>query len=220
MKLTAYHKIGGTLLAGFALAVAALLFISWLAEEVLEGDTQKFDERVRAAINEHASPVLTSAMRFITIFGSTIFLIILCLCVVLIFVRIKWRHAARLFGLTMAGALVLNTVLKLSFHRARPTPYFGIVTPSSYSFPSGHALYALCCYGTLAVIITSRLQSRAARLIAWTAAGALILLVGFSRIYLGVHYPSDVLAGYTAAVIWVLAIAFADRLLQRRKARL
>lgn len=215
IKLKDYHKIGLTLLAGLALAVGVLFLFSWLAEEVFEGDTQKFDEGVRAAINQHASPALTSVMRFITFFGSTIFILALGICVVVVFIWIKWRHAALLFTITMAGALVLNGTLKLLFHRARPEAYFGIIAPTSYSFPSGHALYSFCFYGTLAVITSARLHSRAIRFVIWAAAVSLILLVGMSRIYLGVHYPSDVLAGYMTAFIWVMAVAFGDRWLRR-----
>jgi undecaprenyl-diphosphatase len=214
-KLKDYHKIGLTLLAGLALAVGVLFFLSWLAEEVFEGDTIRFDEGVRAAINQHASPALTSLMRFITFFGSTIFILAAGICAALVFIRVKWRHAALLFAITMAGALVLNGTLKLLFHRARPEPFFGMVAPTSYSFPSGHALYSLCFYGTLAVITGTRLRSLTVRLIGWVVAVSLILLVGISRIYLGVHYPSDVLAGYMTAFIWVMAVAFGDHWLRR-----
>jgi undecaprenyl-diphosphatase len=214
-KLKDYHKIGLTLLAGLALALGVLFLFSWLAEEVFEGDTQTFDEGVRAAINQHASPALTSLMRFITFFGSTIFIIASGICIVLIFIWIKWRHAALLFTITMAGALVLNGTLKLLFHRARPEAFFDTIAPTSYSFPSGHALYSLCFYGTLAVITSARLQSRAVRITCWAAAVSLILLIGISRIYLGVHYPSDVLAGYMTAFIWVMAVAFGDHWLRR-----
>jgi undecaprenyl-diphosphatase len=204
-----------TLLAGLALAVGALLFFSWLAEEVFEGDTIRFDEGVRTSINQHASPALTSLMRFITFFGSTIFILALGICIVLYFLLIKWRRAALLFAITMAGALVLNGTLKLLFHRARPEPFFGMAAPTSYSFPSGHALYSLCLYGTLAVMTSARLRSLARRLVIRALAVSLILLIGVSRIYLGVHYPSDVLAGYMTAFIWVMAVAVGDHWLRR-----
>jgi undecaprenyl-diphosphatase len=137
------------------------------------------------------------------------------ICIVLFFIWLKWRHAALLFTITMAGALVLNGTLKLLFHRARPEPFFGIVAPTSYSFPSGHALYSLCFYGTLAAITGARLRSLAVRLAIRVAAISLILLIGTSRIYLGVHYPSDVLAGYMTGFIWVMAVAFGYHWLRR-----
>lgn len=210
LMLWDYHNIGLTLLVGLALAIGVLFLFSWLAEEVFEGDTQKFDEAMRAAINRHASPALTSAMRSITFFGSTVFIVGLAICVVLVFILIKWEHAALLFAITMAGALALNGVLKLFLHRTRPKAYFDIVAPTSSSFPSGHSLYSLCCYGMLAFLIGAGLQSLAVSFVVWAVAVSLILLVGSSRIYLGVHYPSDVLAGYMSAFVWVMAVAFGD----------
>lgn len=106
---------------------------------------------------------------------------------------------------------------KLSFQRPRPVPFFDTPLPSSYSFPSGHALFSFCFYGMLAAIITARLHSRSARTVIWLLAGVLVALIGLSRIYLGVHYPSDVLAGYAAALVWVVAVAFGDHMLSRRR---
>jgi len=100
----------------------------------------------------------------------------------------------------MAGALVLEIWLKLAFHRARPAAFLGLASPDSYSFPSGHALYAMCLYSALASITAGR------RMLAWTAAGLMIALIGFSRIYLGVHYPSDVLAGWSIGWFWTRSV--------------
>jgi undecaprenyl-diphosphatase len=114
---------------------------------------------------------------------------------------------------------VLDLALKHTFHRARPIGFFGI-SPSSYSFPSGHALGSLCFYGVLAAILSARVRGRAARFCIWIAASILVTLIGFSRIYLGVHYPSDVIAGYCAAAVWVGMVVFLDRTLGRRRAGL
>jgi len=108
----------------------------------------------------------------------------------------------------------LNTVLKLSFHRGRPDPFFNLATPGSYAFPSGHALFALCFYGVMAQIWSDSRRSRELRWMIWSAAVCLIGLIGLSRIYLGVHYPSDVLAGYAAAIVWISAVTM---LVRRRK---
>jgi undecaprenyl-diphosphatase len=96
--------------------------------------------------------------------------------------------------------------LKLIFRRARPEAFFGYAEPITYSFPSGHSIVSACFYGVLAAILTARMKSRARRIAIWMAAALLAFLIGLSRIYLGVHYPSDVLAGYAAAVIWVVAV--------------
>lgn len=218
MKIMSKSRAGLALLTGLTLAAGMLVFIIWLAEEVLEGDTQRFDEQVRVIVNQHAQPWFTAAMHFVTYFGSTIVISSLSVCAVVAFYLIKWRRASLLLLVTMAGAMVLNATLKLSFQRARPVPFFDITAPSSYSFPSGHALFSFCLLGTLAAIISRRVQGVWTRLAVWAAAAVIVMLVGFSRIYLGVHYPSDVLAGYAAAFVWVMSVAIVDRLLHRREA--
>lgn len=212
MKLTDYRRSSVTLLAGLALAALALVLFSWLAEEVFEGDTRLFDEQTRAHINSHAAPSLTVAMRGVTYLGSTIVVLALSFCALVAFYLLKWRRAAVLLLITMAGAFLLNYVLKETFQRARPEPFFGILAPKSYSFPSGHSLLSFCLFGTLAAIIHRRTRNIAVRIVVWVVAALLVALVGFSRVYLGVHYPSDVIAGYLAAAVWVLAVAFGDRL--------
>lgn len=210
------RHLGATLLIGLAIAVGALLLFAWLADEVLAGETIRFDAAIRGIIHQYASPVLTSLMRAVTMFGSPRILIPLCLGVAAGFLIAGWRRAVVLLSITFLGAILLDVVLKLSFHRTRPVPFFDTPLPSSYSFPSGHALWSFCFYGALAAIITGRVRSRFARTIIWALAGLMILLIGISRIYLGVHYPSDVLAGYAAALVWVIAVAIGDRLLRRR----
>jgi undecaprenyl-diphosphatase len=113
----------------------------------------------------------------------------------------------------MLGAAALDAALKFAFHRPRPVPFFGS-TPSSYSFPSGHALGSFCFYGMLAAILAKHARGRTAKFCVWMIAVFLVGMIGFSRIYLGVHYPSDVIAGYCAAVVWVGAVGFLERTLR------
>ncbi len=208
------RRIGLRLAGGFALAVVVLIFLAQLTEWVLEGETRRFDDEVLALAHQHTSPLLTSAMKFVTMLGSTEFLLPLGVCVGVIFF-IGGRHRAMtLFAITMAGAVVLTFTLKLSFRVTRPQPFFDIHAPGSYSFPSGHALSSFCFYGALAAIIADRTRSHGMRVLVWSLAALLIALIGFSRIYLGVHYPSDVLAGYGAAFVWVMMVALVDRLLR------
>jgi len=101
----------------------------------------------------------------------------------------------------------------------RPASFFDYPLPGSPSFPSGHALFAACVFGGLAVLLTDRMETRLLQILVWVIAVSLILLVGLSRVYLGVHYPSDVLAGYAIGVIWVTAIAFGDHLITQRRRR-
>jgi undecaprenyl-diphosphatase len=208
---------GWRLLIGLILAVAALIFFGWLASEIFEGETKIFDETIRQAVNQIASPGLTKLMIFISFIGSAIFLVPLGVIVLIIFLRLKWRRAAVLFVITMAGEIILDLTLKRFYGRVRPVPFFDYPLPSSYSFPSGHALGSFCFYGILAWLITTRLENRTARIVIRILAAILIFLMGFSRIYLGVHYPSDVVGGYSAALVWTVTVGLGDFFFNRRK---
>ena len=197
------------------LTLSALILFALLADWVLEGETKHFDAAVLTTIHQYSSPFLTSIMRVLTHLGSTTFLMLVS--VFLVFLGLRRQRAAVLLAITMGGAALLIWVLKLEFQRARPVPFFELSQPKTYSFPSGHALGAFCFYGALAAIISDRMQNRRGRLITWSVAVLLIVLIGFSRIYLGVHYPSDVLAGYAAGLVWVMTVASVDRLLLRRR---
>ena len=210
------RHLGLTLLIGLGLAAGALFFFARLADEMLEGDAQQFDDRARAGINQWASPALTSAMRVVTVLGKPALLFGLSLVAGLIFLARKNHKAAMLLVVAMAGSILLDTVLKVSFRRTRPVPFFDIEAPSSFSFPSGHALVSFCFYSVMAALISARTKSRTVRIIVWAVAALMVIAIGLSRIYLGVHYPTDVLAGYAAAFIWVIIIGVVDRVLRRR----
>ncbi|HEY3582392.1 MAG TPA: phosphatase PAP2 family protein [Pyrinomonadaceae bacterium] len=211
--------ISFSLLLGLATAIAALVFFGWLADEVLEGETRHFDDVTRAAVHTLASPALTTAMRGISFLGSTLFLTAMTILAVAWFALRKWGREAKLFAITMIGASALNTTLKLVFQRPRPVPYFNLTAPETYSFPSGHALASCCFFAGLAAILSGRIKSRRTRTIVWVAAATMFLLIGLSRIYLGVHYTTDVIAGFAAALIWILVVRFVELQLARRRRR-
>ncbi len=218
MKSERERALSWIFFLGLSAAVLALFLFAWLADEMLEGDTRAFDQYVRLALNGHASPDLTAVMRFFTAFGSPVVMVALSAALVVIFYYLHWRRATWLLLITLAGALVLNLALKLTFQRPRPpVTFFGTPAPASYSFPSGHAMFSACLFGIVAALVSPRLRSRASRVAIWMAAIVLALMIGVSRIYLGVHYPSDVIAGYAAAVVWIVTVASADRLLRRRR---
>lgn len=208
-----------SLLLGLAAAVGALIFFGWLADEVLEGETRHFDEVTRAAVHQLASPALTAIMRGISFVGSTISLTLATVAIVVCFAMRKWGREAKLLAITMVGAALLNVTLKLTFKRARPVPFFNLTAPETYSFPSGHSLMSCCFFGALAAILTGRIKRKRVRALVWTLATAMFLLIGFSRIYLGVHHTTDVIAGFAAAMIWILIIRFVEMELRRRRRR-
>ncbi len=151
-----------------------------------------------------------------TYLGSVAFLTGAGACAVLVFVLARRGRAAVTLLVTMAGAALLNFTLKLVFGRERPEPFFDTPLPESYSFPSGHALLSFCFYGVIAAMIIARIEGTWGRAAVWAGAALLVTLIGLSRVYLGVHYPSDVAAGYAAAFVWVVIVASADRVMEAR----
>jgi undecaprenyl-diphosphatase len=214
-----FEFLSFSLLLGLVAAIGTLIFFSWLTDEVLEGDSVHFDEFTRAAVHTLASPAMTLVMRFLSFVGSTIVLTIGTAIVVIWFATKRWGREATLFAATMIGAALLNITLKLTFKRARPTPFFDLTPPETYSFPSGHSLASACFFGALAAILTARIKNRRPRTIIWFVCALMFLSIGFSRIYLGVHHTTDVIAGFSAALIWILMVRFVETQLARRRRR-
>ncbi len=178
-------------------AFSALIFV-WLAFAVVNGETAGFDNSVREAVHSFATPALTRVMLGFTFVGTTGFIALVGAAFVWWLIKTsRLRDAVWLIALQISAHLVLQ-ILQFAFHRTRPEPFFGLAKPVSYSFPSGHALLSTVFYLSLAILMTGRLAVR-------TAAGLLALFIGFSRVYLGVHYPTDVLAGFAAGVFWLSA---------------
>src|SRR5207237_2371501 len=137
-------RLGLRLVVGLTAAAVTLFLFARLASETLEGDARQFDDWSRSSIHRIASPGLTSVMQAVTARGAPSLLFGLTLITAIGFAIAKRYRAMMLLIATMAGATILDQVLKLSFHRARPEPFFDILSPSSFSFPSGHALASFC----------------------------------------------------------------------------
>jgi undecaprenyl-diphosphatase len=201
-------------LLSLAAAFLSIFLFAWLAESVAKDQTAQFDSYIRAAVHQWATPALTRFMFAVTWMGS-VGLAIVAILAFALFRHFLWRRAAIWLLVTLTGAAILSLGLKSAFHRPRPVPFFGHM-PHTYSFPSGHSLFSFCLYGVLAGLLADRAQSKLLRVLIWVIAAALILTIGLSRIYLGIHYPSDVLAGYLAGAIWVSTMLVLDRLNIRR----
>lgn len=206
-----------SLLLGLGAAVGALIFFGWLTDQVFEGDALHFDEATREAVHQLASPAMTVVMRFFSFIGSTLMLTIGTTIVVVLFAIRRWGREAKLFAVTMIGGSLLNITLKLTFKRSRPIPFFDLWPPETYSFPSGHSLMSAVFFGALAAILSGRIKKKRVRTMVWVLATCMFLVIGFSRIYLGVHHTTDVIAGFSAALIWILVVRFVEMHLARRR---
>jgi membrane-associated phospholipid phosphatase len=192
-------------------AIFATVAFIWIAFSVLTGPVPPFDIEVRLFIHSVASPGLTIAMAWLTNLGNGWFLFPFGAVIVYYLARANRRREAALFGISLLGANIFDQAMKLAFQRPRPDPFFDYPRPFTYSFPSGHAFVSFCFYLTLAEILIEPGWPRSRRILAWTAAASTTFVVGLSRIYLGVHHPSDVIAGYVGAIAWTCVVRAAHR---------
>jgi undecaprenyl-diphosphatase len=207
------------LLTAVAIAAAVLLLFVWFASEVYEGETLAFDTALREWVHAFASPAMTTLALWATFMGSTAMVVTLGIASLIGFLILRDRGAAIVLAIIVIGEGVLSIVLKDYYVRARPEPFFGYTAPTSFSFPSGHSFASFCLYLTLAWLLSRRVQTTGVAIVIWIVAIIVVLLVGLSRIYLGVHYPTDVIGGYLAAAIWSSIVLFGyHKHLQMKKA--
>jgi undecaprenyl-diphosphatase len=179
-----------------AAAIAGLLVFGTIVHSLLRGQAIGFDLPVRAAIHGYAFPALTAAMRLITLLGSEYLLVPLAAILVWRWVKRGERQAAYRLAAGSLGAVAVAQLLKALIHRPRPEVFFGLVPAETYSFPSGHAFVPAVFFWIVAGTLAARVRWRA-------AVAAMAAILGFSRVYLGYHYPSDVVAGWALAVAWL-----------------
>lgn len=199
----------------FVLAGAIFLGLAW---NVASHDTiVTIDARVAEWLHRHAVQPLTAVMLAITHANSTVAISAMSLLFALLLARMREWYWMMSVGLAVAGGLLLNVVLKHAYERARPAFDDPILTLQTYSFPSGHTAGATVFYGVLAAFLVSRTDKHRWR-VAWVgAACTAIALVAFSRIYLGAHYLSDVLAAACSSTAWlVLSLATVRAMVHRR----
>jgi len=202
------------LIAGLIIALALAAAFGWLAWQVEGGRSAAFDSHVRNVVHSWSNPALTRAMKVMSFIGEP-YVIWPLLCAAIVVLQ-RAHLNGWLLAIAMTGEVCIEQTLKFTFRRPRPSPFFGYPEPSSYSFPSGHALGSLVFFGTLAALVAPRIRSTAAQGLLWIATALLVGAIGFSRVYLGVHYPTDVIGGYAAALVWVIAVALGDHAKKRR----
>lgn len=187
----------------FLALLSALVLFGLLAEDVAEREAISFDLPLLFWLRGVSSPALDAAMRAVTELGSAWAVVPLLLAAVWVQRRRRW--AAIYLLAANAGAALLNVAAKHAFERIRPAYWTPLVHETTFSFPSGHAMQ------TMALVTSLVLARRRREHLLWlSAAGAAyVIAVGVSRSYLGVHYPSDVLAGWCAAFCWCHGLALA-----------
>jgi undecaprenyl-diphosphatase len=193
------------LAAGLAFSAFVIWAFFKLTDEVVEGDSRAFDRAVLLYIHHNVPDWLDEPMRLVTALGYYYVVVPLLAVALFLFYRRGWRLSAVLLSVSTGGSIVLTTVLKGVFQRARPELFDSGYQASFYSFPSGHATVAVGFYGMLTVILAYRLRGLARWLVAISGT-LIVLLIGSSRLYLGVHYPTDILAGYLSALLWLVCV--------------
>src|SRR5882672_1302831 len=213
-------------LLGSLLLIAGLLLIFiFIAQDVFEGETAAFDRaailafRTAGNISDPVGPPwVEEAVRDITALGSIIVVVILSGAVIFYLLLLGRRGPALLLLISLAGGTALNDLLKYIFDRPRPDLVLHNAQVFTSSFPSGHAAVSAVVYLTLGALLAREAPSIAVKIYVMAVAMFLVFLIGVSRIFLGLHYPTDVLAGWCIGSAWALTCWLAADRLQHRHA--
>ena len=197
---------------------AIALFTSLLVLTVLVwmGLTENFDHAWRQAALDLDQPDSLAVWKNLSVLGSGLVITSLTLGFILALVLMRRWFDARYLGVVMIAAVLIETLLKWSVHRPRPDQVIAYAMPISFSFPSGHALFATAFYGASAVIVSPWLAPWARALI-WISFVGLVCAIGASRIFLGVHYATDVVSGFVAGAMCVVAMKQANVLARAKR---
>lgn len=215
------HELS-VLLGALAVVIGTWGFIG-LADEVLEGDTQAFDTAVLRMLRQPDNPEvpigpkwLREAGRDITALGGNVVLLLMIIAVSgFLYLNGKTSALAVVLGSTLSGWAV-TAVLKALFARERPTVVPHLAEVYTSSFPSGHSMMSAVVYLTMGALLAQLSSKKRQKAYCLIVAGILTVLVGLSRVYLGVHYPTDVLAGWAAGLVWASLCWLFFRYLQKR----
>ena len=199
---TLIGALGIFLIAGLLVAMIGVGVFLSLASHVQSGKTQAFDDAVIRWMGAHHTHGLDTIMVEVTALGTGTVVMMIVAVAALFLVLTSHKYSAILLLASTAGGIVLNGVLKLGFNRPRPAIFLPEVHTVSSSFPSGHAMSAAIVYSTVAYLAARLHKRRWARWLVMTTAFVVIALISISRLYLGVHYPSDVVAGLAIGLAW------------------
>lgn len=203
-------------LVGLITAAIALWGFAELAETVMRNQTRAFDINMLLAIHRFQAPWLTPIMLFVTDIGDPTVLVIVALIMSFVLLTRHQRSQAMTVAIGGFGALGLNLLLKRLFERSRPELWSRVVEVKFYSFPSGHAMLSIVMYGLLGYLLAN--HYRKYRNLIILLMSLLIALIGFSRMYFGVHWPTDIIAGYAAGFVWLMTCILSLEIWRYRRA--
>ena len=189
----------GIFLIGY---LAILGIVAWLCTEVWEKEVFSFDRSFLLWIHQFTNPQLDRIFLFFTALGNpptvvTIFIMTIA------WLAMKRRYSDGIrFTIVCVGGVLIDRVMKLFFAKPRPELWHRLITETSFSFPSGHAVGSMVVYGFIAYILAKEMQQHKQYI--YAAASLLIIAIGLSRLYLGVHYPTDIIAGYGIGFLWLV----------------
>jgi undecaprenyl-diphosphatase len=216
-----HAAVGVYLVLGLSLVLAAVLLFGAVAALATRGATQQFDRAVLLWMNARSSPRLDALALEITALGSGWVMATTVLVAGTFLWISRHRYSALLLWAALLGSGLLSSTLKMVFDRPRPLVFeWRVPFVAQSSFPSGHSTMVMAVYVTLAYLVVRLEPTRALRRVTMAAFAGTILLVGLSRVYLGVHYPSDVIAGFVAGFAWAVICALgieAVRYFRRRR---
>ena len=210
-----YVVLGLLLLVGALVTVIAGWALTGLTEAVLGGQTQRLDEGVLHWIAAHRGTALDRLALQTTHLGEILVVFVIAAIVALFLTVLRHKYSAALVVGATVGAVIINTLVKLAVDRPRPQVFEWGAQVVTSSFPSGHATAAVAAYGTVAFVAARLLQHRWARRLTLLIASVLIAAIAGSRLWLGVHYPSDVLGGMLLGLAWAAFCAAVLEAVQR-----
>lgn len=217
-RLSPSGEFGLHLTVGMALLLAAGLMFHELAEAVMgQQAITVLDLQVANWFHAHAFEPLTTLMYGVSLMHSVAGMVVLLGLLAGYLWRARARYWLLALGFAVPGGMMLNVALKYFFQRARPVFETPLVTLSTYSFPSGHTTAATCFYGLLVSYLVIARPAWSVRLGTVAVCLTMVLLVAFSRVYLGAHYLSDVLAAMVESVAWLAVCITAISTLRRRR---
>ncbi len=207
----AVYLLLGEIAAGVLLSLGSFILFREIADTILDQETYHFDSSIASFLSSIRNPFLTKLMINVSLLGHD-FVLLASAAIFLLFILRKHLSDGLLFIFTVTIGAAINTLLKIYIQR--PRPLSPLVQASSYSFPSGHSMNSFIFYMLIAFFLYRYTRNIRLCLLFTFFSLLLVFLIGVSRIYLGVHYPSDVLAGYLAGSLWIATVLVIDKTIE------